>query len=117
MRYIFTFLGYRLGTDFITKAEESGIMSLVTKYASILGLTVAGAMTAEMVYFEVPIKFGTGDAATTVQKIVDGIIPGLFPLLLTGVVYYMLKKGMKPLVIMLILMVASVIGVYFKVLA
>ena len=117
MRYIFTFVGYRLGTDFITKAEESGIMSLVTKYASILGLTVAGAMTAEMVYFSVPIKFGTGDAATTVQKIVDGIIPGLFPLLLTGAVYFMLKKGMKPIMIMVILMVFSVIGVYFKVLA
>ena len=92
MRYLLVFAGYKFGSDFITSAEESGVMDLISKAASILGLTVAGAMTAEMVYLTVPVAIGSGESATTVQSIIDGIIPGLLPLLLTGFVYMLLNK-------------------------
>ncbi|MEG0094050.1 MAG: PTS system mannose/fructose/sorbose family transporter subunit IID [Erysipelotrichaceae bacterium] len=117
LRYIFTFVGYRLGTEFVTKAEESGVMQLVSKAAGILGLSVAGAMTAEMVGFSIPITIGTGKAATTIQAIIDGIIPGLLPLLLTGVVYYLLQKKVKPITLMLLLMLFSIVGAFFGFLA
>lgn len=117
LRYILVFVGYKFGTSFITSAEQSGVMNIINKAASILGLTVAGAMTAEMVYFSIPLAFGTGDSATTVQAVIDGIVPGLLPLLLTGLVYWLLKKKVKPLTIMFIMMIVCVIGAYFGVLA
>ena len=117
LRYILVFSGYKFGTNFITTAEESGVINLISKVAAILGLTVAGSMTAEMVSFSTPISFGTGETATTVQNVIDGIVPGLLPLLLTGLVYYLLNKKVKPLTIMFVMMIICVIGAYFGVLA
>lgn len=117
IRYFLTFIGYRLGTDVITKVNESGLMSLVTKGAAIMGLMVAGAMAAEMVYISIPIAFGSGETATTVQAILDQIMPGLLPLLTTGGVYWLLKKKMTPIQIMVILFIVGIVGAYFGVLA
>lgn len=113
IRYFLTFTGYNLGTGFFEKAEKSGVMSLITYGAAIIGLIVAGAMTAEMVYLSVPLQIGTGETATTVQSILDGIMPGLLPLGLTGAVFYLLKKGWKPLTLTFLLMLLGVVGAYF----
>lgn len=110
IRYLFTFVGYDLGTDFFEKVEKTGLMSLITYGAAIIGLIVAGAMTAEMVYMTIPIAIGTGETATTIQAILDGIIPGLMPLLLTGGVYWLLKKGWKPLTLTFLLMLLGILG-------
>lgn len=112
IRYMLTFLGYHLGTDILTKIEERGIMGLVSYGASIMGLTVAGAMTAEMVGINFTIPIGTGETATTLQEILEGIIPGLGALLLTGFVYWLLKKGMKPLALTFLLMGIAVLGAW-----
>lgn len=117
LRYVLVYAGYKFESDFITSAEESGVMDLISKAASILGLTVAGAMTAEMVYLTVPIAIGSGESATTVQAIIDGIIPGLLPLLLTGFVYMLLNKKVKPLVIMFAMMVLCIVCAFFGILA
>ncbi len=112
VRYVLTFTGYRLGTNFLTKLEESGLMEVLTYGASILGLSVAGAMTAEMVSFNLMIPIGVGETATNLQEILEGVIPGLFPLLFTGVVYWLLKKGVKPLPLTFGLMIFAVIGAW-----
>lgn len=117
IRYFLTFIGYRLGTDVITKVNESGVMQLVTKGAAIMGLMVTGAMAAEMVYVSVSIAFGSGETATTVQEILDQIMPGLLPLLTTGGVYWLLKKKLSPIQIMVVLFVIGIAGAYFGVLA
>lgn len=109
-----TFIGYRFGAETMERLEKTGLMESVMQAASILGLTVAGAMTAEMVYLTVPITIGIGEEATTIQSILDGIIPCLLPLGLFGVVYYLLKKKkVKPLVMMFILMGIGILGAYF----
>lgn len=114
IRYILTFLGYKFGSEALKKLEESGIMERVMRMASILGLTIAGAMTSEMVYFTVPIKLGSGKEAETIQSIMDGIVPGLGPLALFGVVYFMLKKKKcSPLVMMFLLIILGIAGVFF----
>lgn len=93
-------------------------MGKVMQAASVLGLTVAGAMTAEMVYVTVPITIGIGDEATTVQSILDGIVPGILPLTLFGIVYYLFKKNkVKPLIMMFLLMGLGILGAYFGFLA
>ncbi len=118
VRYLLTFLGYKLGIESLDKLEKSGIMDKVMQAASILGLVVTGAMTAENVYFSIPIKFGIGSDATTVQKILDGIVPGIGPLVLFGICYYIFKKKKcNPIVMMLILMALGVVGAFFGFLA
>lgn len=118
IRYILTFLGYRFGADAMARLEKTGMMEKVMKAASILGLTLAGAMTAEMVYVTIPISIGVGDDATTISEILDGIIPGLVPLAVFGFVYWLLKKKkINPVILMILIMVVGVIGAYFGILA
>ena len=113
-RYVLTFLGYKFGSEAMTKLEASGIMDKVMKAASILGLTVAGAMTAEMVYVTIPVTIGVGDEVVTIQEILDGIVPGLVPLGVFGIVYYLLKKKKcSPIVMMFLLMALGIVGAYF----
>lgn len=117
LRYLCTFWGYNLGTDFLQKVEKSGAMQLLTYGASIVGLIVAGAMTAEMVYVTLNITVGVGETATALQGILDGIVPGLVPMCLFGIVYWLLKKGVKPLPMTFLLMGVGIVGAFFGFLA
>lgn len=116
-RYVLSFVGFNLGTEVITQANEQGIMEKLTKAASIVGLAVAGAMTSEMVNVNIGISIGSGDAATTIQEILDGIIPGIPTLLVFWLSWVLLKKKINPLIIMLIMLVVGLIGSYTGILA
>lgn len=111
-RYVLSFVGFNLGTEVISQANERGIMDKVTKAASIVGLSVAGAMTAEMVSVKIGVEIGSGEAATTIQSILDGIIPGLPKLAIFGLAWVLLKKKVNPLLIMLIMIVLGILGAY-----
>lgn len=117
LRYFGTFLGYNLGTDFLTQIEKSGAMDLLTYGASIVGLMVAGSMTSEMVYVTLNIPVGVGETATDIQTILDGIIPGIVPLCVFWIVYWLLKKDIKPLPLTFILMGVAIIGAFFNIIA
>ena len=117
VRYILTFTGYKLGSDVIVKANESGLMKKFTDAAAVVGLMVAGAMTAGNVAVTIPIKFGTEGMETVVQDILDGIMPGILPLCVFGITWVMLKKKMSPILIMFILMDVGIAGAFFGVLA
>ena len=51
------------------------------------------------------------------QTILDGILPGIMPLALFGLVYWLLKKGVKPLPLTFILMGVGILGAAFGFLA
>ena len=57
VKYFGTFLGYRLGANFITKAAESGIMQKIMEAAGMLGMMAIGAMSVTSVQHE----FRVGD--------------------------------------------------------
>lgn len=109
-------MGYKLGSESISKITASGLMGKVTEAASIVGMMVVGAMTMDMTAINLATQIGSGDEATTLQELLEGVIPGLPVLALFGLVYWMLKKKMPPLLIMLIMLVVSIIGAYFGVL-
>ena len=116
IRYYGTFLGYSLGSNVINNVENSGMMDKITKYASMIGMMVVGAMTQEMVSVNFITKIGVGKSASTVQSLLDGIFPGIATLALFGVTYWMLKKKLNPLLIMFIILVVSIAAAYFKIL-
>lgn len=116
-RYVLSFVGFNLGTEVITKANEKGVMEKLTKAASIVGLAVAGAMTSEMVNVNIGYTLGSGEAETTIQSILDGIVPGIPTLLVFWLAWVLLKKKVNPLVIMLIMLIIGLVGSYTGILA
>lgn len=93
VRYYGTFLGYKLGSQYIQKVYASGLMNILTKAASTVGLIMVGGMTAQMVTFtsklEVSMK---GESVMNLQNMLDQIIVGIVPLGITLLCYYLLKK-------------------------
>lgn len=113
IRYLLTFLGYRFGSDLITKVQQSGIMEKITHVASVMGIMVTGAMTMEMVAINIPVTIGVGESASTVQDLLNGIFPGFTTLALFGGVWWLLKKKVNPLLVMLILLALGIAGAFF----
>lgn len=93
VKYYGTFLGYKLGSEYIQKVYASGLMNILTKAASIVGLIMVGGMTASMVTFnstyELTMK---GESVLNLQNMLDQIFIGIVPLGLTLLCYYLLKR-------------------------
>ncbi|MGL4389132.1 MAG: PTS system mannose/fructose/sorbose family transporter subunit IID [Brevinema sp.] len=90
----------------------------VQKAASIVGVTVVGALIASFVRLNLALSFNVGEKTVSVQKdIIDAIMPNLLPLLLTLGIYYLIsKKGKSPTTIIWFIIALSIILVYFKIL-
>ena len=117
LRYYLMNAGYKLGSGFLVKIQENGLMSKLTYAASVLGLMVVGGMTAENVSISFPLKFGSGNEATTLNSVFNNIMPGLMPLLFTLLVYYLLKKkNVKTTTLLLICVVIGLVGAFFGIL-
>ena len=118
LRYYLMNAGYKLGSGFLAKIQENGLMSKLTYAASVLGLMVVGGMTAENVSIKFPLAFGSGDEATTLNDVFNNIMPGLMPLLFTLLVYYLLKKkNIKTTTLLLLCVAIGLIGSFFGILS
>lgn len=113
LRYYCLTKGYELGTDFFKKVQETGIMEKVTYVASVVGLMVIGCMSASMVYFELPLKVGSGKFAEPLQGYLDQVMPCLLPLAIFGILYYFLGKKIKTTTILLIIIILSIVLSFF----
>ncbi|EUJ21496.1 PTS system mannose/fructose/sorbose family transporter subunit IID [Listeria aquatica] len=111
-RYYGLFIGYNIGAGFIEKVQKTGLMAKLSYGASVLGLSVVGAMVATMVTLEMPLKFGTGKDAVSIQSIFDGIVPGILPLLFTLFIFWLDKKGLKAHWILLMIAAIGILGAY-----
>ena len=112
-RWFGVFLGYKMGRESMAKIVESGLMKVVMEVASIMGIMVVGGMTMDMTSINFVTQIGSGEEASTIQDLLNGIVPGLPVLLLFGVTYWLLKKKVNPLLIMLIMLVLGIAGAFF----
>ncbi len=110
VRYLFTRWGYVLGTGVLQRIQKSGAMESLTFGAAIIGLMVVGAMTASMIDITIPLTFGTGDATTRVQDIINDIMPDLLPLASFGIVYWLLGRKVRPLSIIGGMALVGIVG-------
>ena len=110
-RYFMTYLGFTLGTNIISQLYEGGLMRLVTRATSTVGLTMIGAMTAANVKFNTIITFPVeGSDPITLQSYLDQIFLGLVPLALTlFVLWLMRKKNVNVNVILVGIMVLAIV--------
>ena len=85
-------------------------MEKLTFGASILGLTVIGAMIARMIEISTPLILGSENNPIAIQGILDDIMPGVLQLGIFGIVYYLLGKKVKPLTILLGMAIVGILG-------
>ena len=112
LRILGAIKGYEWGFQFLAKAEKSGLMDKIMYAAGIVGIMVIGAMSKDMFYATIPLKIGTGKTATTIQEILDGIMPGMLGLGATLLYYWLLKKKVSPMILIIVTMIIGIIGVY-----
>ena len=102
-------VGYTSGTKLITNLGKS--LTTFTEAASIMGLSVVGALIASSVKMTTALNFKVGEVSLALQTdILDRIMPSLLPVLLTALVYKLLgnKKWTATKLILLIIVIALV---------
>ncbi|CBJ81691.1 PTS family enzyme IID, mannose-specific [Xenorhabdus bovienii SS-2004] len=118
-RYLGVAYGYKKGLD-IVKDMGGGFLQKMTEGASILGLFVMGALVNKwtkvnipLVVSEVPDPTTGVIKVTTVQTILDQLMPGLMPLLLTFGCMWLLRKKVNPLWIIMGFFILGIVGFRF----
>lgn len=107
--------GYEKGTEVVADMGGNKLQKL-TEGASILGLFVMGALVSKWTSMNVPLVISTVQAAdgtttvTTVQNILDQLLPGLLPLLLTFGCMRLLKKKVSALLVIFGLFAIGILG-------
>lgn len=109
LRYFGVNKGYELGTKFMTKISNSNVMEKVTYATALVGLMVIGAMVAKLVVVTTPITIGIGKGKFALQDSLDSIFPKLLPLITTGIIYWLLKKKVKVIYLLIGILVFGII--------
>lgn len=85
--------------------------------ASILGLSVVGALIASYIRLSTPVVIKAGKASVALQDgVLDKVMPKMLPLGYTLLMYFFLKKGWSPVKLILATLVLGVGGHYLGVL-
>ena len=100
-KYITGNAGYKMGTRFLENSAENHLIEKMSYGASILGLTVIGAMIGTMVTLKTSLTFQFSGTETTLQSIFDQIFPGLLPLGATFLCVWLFNRNVKTIAIIL----------------
>lgn len=114
--------GYSKGTE-IVNDMAGGKLQKLTQGASILGLFVMGALVSKWTSINVPLVLSKytdasgKEVVTTVQSILDQLLPGLLALLLTFLCMNLLKKKVNAMYIIFGLFIVGILGYWLGILA
>jgi mannose/fructose/N-acetylgalactosamine-specific phosphotransferase system component IID len=110
VRYMGGVAGYKLGANFISDAQESGLLKSITKGCSMLGLMMIGAMTFLNVPFKLSVTAKFAEQDFVLQDVLDQILPGLLPLFLVLILCWLMrKKNISVTKLLVAILVLSVI--------
>ena len=107
--------GYTKGTQLVENIGGNE-MKFLTEGSSVLGLFVMGALVAKWTTVNMPLVISEYDNAlgehvvTTLQNIMDSLMPSMVPLLMTFACMWLLKHGVNALTIILGLFVVGIAG-------
>lgn len=114
--------GYSKGTTIVSDMA-GGRLQKLTEGASILGLFIMGALVNRWTSINVPLVVSTITKAdgtvevTTVQTILNQLLPGLLPLIFTFICMSLLKKKVNAVWIIFGIFVLGIIGYGLGILA
>lgn len=103
--------GYNLGRKAVEQIMAGGKINRVIEAASILGTMVMGGLVGRFIPLQCAVSFNLGESSTfSVQTdLLDKLFPGLIPLVLTLAVLYLVKKGVHPIKLMIVLIALGAI--------
>jgi len=100
-------LGYNLGTKAIDVIQNNS--KIISHVASILGLTVIGALIASYVKMSLTINIHAGGTVINLQKqLLDKIFPNILPFAFVFLLYWLLKKNINPIWLIVITFLLSI---------
>ncbi|MDY2777743.1 MAG: PTS system mannose/fructose/sorbose family transporter subunit IID [Collinsella sp.] len=99
-------LGYQGGNEYLQKLQGGNMMGKLMYVCGIVGLMSVGAMIASLIGATTPLAFS--DGAVVIQEILDSMMPNMIPLALTGLMYWLIKKGVNTGMLLLIAIVGGV---------
>lgn len=122
MKWFGLIYGFKKGLD-IVKDLSGNILQKLTEGATILGLFIMGVLVTKWTSINVPLVVSRTAGAdgkeiiTTVQNILDDLVPGLLSLVLTLLMMKLLKKKVSPIALIFILFAVGIIGYGLGILA
>lgn len=109
LKYWFFMTAYKSGTKLIEQAFSEGLIPLLTKAASIVGMTMAGAMIATNIRITLAFEPVINGAKVSIQGVIDQFMPGLLSIALWYVCLRAFKKGTSPTKVVLTILVCCII--------
>lgn len=106
IRYKGVFLGYDMADNFMESMESFQIRKWM-KVATILGLMVVGALVASWLNVTTPLVYTVEESTIEIQSLLDEIMPGILPLVITLILFKYVRKGKNVNMLMLILVVVG----------
>lgn len=114
-RFYTTFIVYEKGTQLVTTMKDK--LNAITNSATLLGVTVVGALIPTVVKANIPFVYKQGNMKIVAQDMVDQIMPFLIPALLVGLVYWLLgKKHMNSNRVIWLVLLLSIVLYSLKIL-
>jgi mannose PTS system EIID component len=115
MSYVFWMQGYRWGRAAVQRLLSGGAMQRMSEAAGVLGMSVLGALVAGQVSLSLAANVVVGEQTVSLQSdVLDGILIGLLPLLLTLGIWQLLRVGSSPLTIIGMVFVGGIDGVLLE---
>lgn len=87
--------GYEQGKQVVVELLRGTLLARVTDAFAMMGLMVVGGMAAQRIPLIVPLEFTISGQKLAVQSILDGLIPGLVPLTVVLVTYWLVRKRLS----------------------
>lgn len=111
LRFWLMYWSYDVGASAIGQITKHA--KQFTNAATILGVLIIGALIASYVNVNIVTEIPIGETVVSIQGVLDSIMPKLLPLGLTFGLYGLIKKrGITPLVSILILIVIGLVGAF-----
>lgn len=109
LRFGLAHYGYRAGTSALPLLKTH--TKRISHAASIVGMTVIGALVASYVHLATPLEINAGQAHIALQTdVLDKLMPNLLPLGFTLFVYSLMKRNVSPVKLIGLTVVLGVLG-------
>jgi mannose PTS system EIID component len=109
--------GYKYGRIAVEQIMSGGKINRVIEGASVLGTLVMGGLVGRFIPLQLAINLDLGRMAFNFQKdLLDKLMPGMIPLILTLIILKMVKAGVSPIKLMGILItfgaITGILGIF-----
>lgn len=116
MRIWGTSAGYKGGVRFLDKLSPAQI-DRVKQAATVVGLAVTGALVATMLKITTPWTYTNGESTISLQEQLDKVLPGLLPIAVTLLVFWLIRRRFSPIWVLVGVTIAGLVGGFFGILA